>query len=278
MWHGRSQTHALVVLNGSGPFVCRCATKGDELALRSGHRRLPLCLSNGQPRGHDAGSLVEIVQGISLVERRSCACSLEKAEVGSDTTTATRATGSPGDPSVAPPARSSLLRFVLRSSRFFVSSTSTNRSVLAISRSICRACRRRHRRLCARRSAALGVSPTQVARRCSTELEEGSAQACTTSRLMLGCRPVFPRGPTAPQPTPRVASVVQRLSAVGEVETYDVLALTCQRRSSPRNKQDPCPPLDIFVRSESENRHDCIAVEVAECMLRRPRLVAGGVG
>jgi hypothetical protein len=54
-----------VVLNGSGPFVCRCATKGDELAPRSGHGRLPLCLSNGQPRGHDAGPLVEIVHSTS---------------------------------------------------------------------------------------------------------------------------------------------------------------------------------------------------------------------
>src|SRR5580693_3909675 len=51
----------IAFLNGSCPFVCRCATKGDELAPRSGHGRLPLCLSNGQPRGHDAGSLVEIV-------------------------------------------------------------------------------------------------------------------------------------------------------------------------------------------------------------------------
>jgi hypothetical protein len=51
-----------LVLNGSGPSVCRRATKGDELAPRSGHGRLLLCLSNGQPRGHDAGSLVKIVQ------------------------------------------------------------------------------------------------------------------------------------------------------------------------------------------------------------------------
>ena len=68
--------HLVFVLNGSGqltPFVCRCATKGDELAPRSGHGRLPLYLSNGQPRGHDAGSLVD-VPGRSQLEVRSGLC------------------------------------------------------------------------------------------------------------------------------------------------------------------------------------------------------------
>ena len=64
-----------LVLNGSGPSVCRRATKGDELAPRLGHGRLPLCLSNGQPRGHDAGSLVEIVQTSSVVQHRRHGCS-----------------------------------------------------------------------------------------------------------------------------------------------------------------------------------------------------------
>ena len=56
----------VLVLNGSGPSVCGRATKGDELAPRSGHGRLPLCLSNGQPGGYDAGSLVEIVLNGSM--------------------------------------------------------------------------------------------------------------------------------------------------------------------------------------------------------------------
>ena len=36
------------VLNGSGPSVCIRARKGDELAPRSGHSRLPLCLRDQQ--------------------------------------------------------------------------------------------------------------------------------------------------------------------------------------------------------------------------------------
>ena len=55
---------------------------------------------------------LDVVQPSTLVERRSGACSLEKAEVELDTTSANCTTGSPGEGGVSPPARSLLLRFV----------------------------------------------------------------------------------------------------------------------------------------------------------------------